>query len=270
MKNKSKLKFGGYFFKILLAVSIFIIFYIISRIIKSKVEKIKDKNKKMNKYSKILIVDFLTKLVSFIFIFAGLLIGLGLLGFNLSTIIVVLASIGLAFALCLKDLLSKAVAGVAIISMGYYKLGDLIVIGKDMGYVTEFDLLNTVITTQRNIPIRLPNNTIFDSVFSNLSKNSNVYAESQVCISNLNTNINYTNLFKQLKERIEKLDFVKDGLTKSKILDISMNGTKVSIQANVDPQDYPKKLNQLQLTVRDFFSENNILLCDNSYMKYIK
>ncbi len=270
MKNKSKLNFRGYFFKILLALGIFIIFYIISRIVKSKVEKIKDKNERLNKYSKILIVDFLTKLVSFIFIFAGLLIGLGLLGFNVSTILVVLASIGLAFALCLKDLLSKAVAGVAIISMGYYKLGDLIIIGKDMGYVTEFDLLNTVITTQRNIPIRLPNNTIFDSVFSNLSKNSELFAESQVCISNLNTNINYTNLFEKLTERIKKLDFVVNGETKNRIVDISMNGTKISVQAKITPEYYNRKLNQIQLTVRDFFSENNILLCDNSYMKYIK
>jgi small-conductance mechanosensitive channel len=258
-------KFVGFFKNVVIAISVFVIFYLISILLNKIFEKYIDKNDKLN-VSKSLFYDFIKKLINFGLMSAAFLFAAAQLGFNMGTIMVILGSVGLALALSMKDFLGQFIAGLVILSFQYYNVGDLIHIDQETGIVSGFNLLNTTLTTPQNIVIIIPNNDFMSKSFTNYSRNEFIFVGAEICISN-NAKADYENLIKKLEKEIKKIHYIENNETSIKLDSMAGPGTKILVQIRIKPANYVKAKKELHLVSRLFMEKENILLCDNYYIK---
>jgi small conductance mechanosensitive channel len=185
-----------YFFeyapRIIQAIGIVIFFYLLARYIKYKMlnyNGTKDGKSKNNEKDKIL-VDICAKLLYYLIIIIGSLSGLVLLGFNLSSLLVLFGSIGLAVALSLQNTLSNASSGMMILILDYYNLNDLVTIDKQTGIVNSFNLFTTTLKDSSGLLITIPNLSIVKGTLTNFTKNENITINITVSVSNSKNTIN--------------------------------------------------------------------------------
>ena len=141
---------------IFFAIIIFLFFYTIAKISLKNIEKInfnksneKNNNLKIPKpnkqdnenFSKIH-RKFIAELVFYIIIIIGIFFALSRIGFNVSSLLVILGTIGFAIAFGLQNLIQQIISGINILIFKYFNLGDLIKVKSDIGYVKQFNLIN--------------------------------------------------------------------------------------------------------------------------------
>lgn len=105
-----------------------------------------------------------------IWLFATLII-LELLGINTASILTVLGAAGLAIGLAMKDSLSNIAAGIMLVILRPYKLGDYIDCGSISGTIKEMGLFSTSLETVDGIFVAAPNSVIFGTPVKNYSRN---------------------------------------------------------------------------------------------------
>ena len=102
-----------------------------------------------------------------------LLIGiLGYLGIQTTTFAALLAAAGVAIGMAWAGLLSNFAAGVFLIVLRPFKVGDQIVVAGITGVVTEIGLFATTLNTPDNILTIIGNNKIFSDNIQNHSTNA--------------------------------------------------------------------------------------------------
>lgn len=107
---------------------------------------------------------------TFIWLFAFLII-LDLFGVNTASILTVLGAAGLAIGLAMKDSLSNIAAGLMLLILRPYKVGDYVDSGAASGTIEEMGLFTTTLKTVDGIFISAPNNAIFGGPVKNYSRN---------------------------------------------------------------------------------------------------
>ena len=91
-------------------------------------------------------------------------------GVNTTSIIAVLGAAGLAIGLALQGTLSNVAAGVMLLFLRPFKVGNWIEAANISGTVREIGLFTTVIDTFDNVYISVPNSTIWSSTIINHSR----------------------------------------------------------------------------------------------------
>ncbi len=97
------------------------------------------------------------------------LIIVSVLGFNSSSFLAVLASMGLAIGMALSGTLQNFAGGVMILILRPYRVGDFIEAQGVSGTVASISLFNTVVLTADKKTIYIPNNSISTSIINNYS-----------------------------------------------------------------------------------------------------
>ncbi|MCL2809687.1 MAG: mechanosensitive ion channel family protein, partial [Treponema sp.] len=105
-----------------------------------------------------------------IFIICTIMI-LNIFGFNTSSLLALLGAAGIAVGLALKDTLGNIAAGISLLFLGSYKIGEFIEFGSFNGTVKEINLFNTILETPDGIYISAPNSSIWGSPVRNFSRN---------------------------------------------------------------------------------------------------
>ena len=100
-------------------------------------------------------------------------------GVQTASIIAVLGAAGLAVGLALQGTLSNVAAGVMLLFLRPFKVGDYVEAGGASGTVKEVGLFNTELSTPDNVYIVVPNSSIFSREISNYSR----YATRRLDIS---------------------------------------------------------------------------------------
>lgn len=91
-------------------------------------------------------------------------------GVQTASIIAVLGAAGLAVGLALQGTLSNVAAGVMLLFLRPFKVGDYIEAGGASGTVKEVGLFNTELATPDNVYIVVPNSAIFSQDIANYSR----------------------------------------------------------------------------------------------------
>jgi small conductance mechanosensitive channel len=92
------------------------------------------------------------------------------LGFPTTSIVAIIGAATLAIGLALQDSLGNLAAGVVIIFLRPYRIGDYIETSDATGFVTEIQLFHTLLTTRDNKSIMVPNSDVLDNNIVNYSK----------------------------------------------------------------------------------------------------
>lgn len=251
--------------RIFIAVIIIIFFYILSKTIYYIITHIiKEKN-----VNKLILYDLIKRAIEKIIVFIGIACALVYLGMNLNTLLVVFGSIGFAIAISIQGTITQIVSGGIILFFDYFNVKDLIQVNNTLGFVSNFNLLNTTLTDYFGVEYIIPNTTVINGNFTNYFANKYILCKVFVTISNSNVNnINYKKLIKNLEETIiNECEYVAD--TKKvnvRIYDTSSFGTTILIVFLIENVNYFSAPFSARLIAREYLAKNNIVLLDESYL----
>ncbi len=115
------------------------------------------------------LVPFLSNLV-----FTGLLVlvllsAAGVVGINTTSFIAVLGAAGLAVALAFQSTLSNFSAGVLLLTLRPFRVGDTVEVGGVTGTVREIGIFLSTLATPDNVRVTVPNSSISGAIIKNFS-----------------------------------------------------------------------------------------------------
>lgn len=247
----------------LIAFIIFIVFYIIAKLIKMKYISYKDDKEIKNK----IFFEFIGNLLFYVIVIIGLIIALLHVGFSLSTVLVCLGSIGLAIALSLQTAITQLISGIFILFFNLFNINDIVEINDTKGYVKDFTLFKTTISDLSDIEIVIPNNNFLTNTYINYTKNKTIKYTFTVAIS-ANNKIDYNILISNLKNKI--ISTSKYCIDKNNIIvaidEIGTSGTKITLKVPINSIEMFYADIELKQIVRTVMADDNVLLLDNSYV----
>jgi len=97
---------------------------------------------------------------------------LNLFGVETTSVIAILGAAGLAIGLALQGTLSNVAAGVMILILRPFRLGDYVEAGGKAGTVKEIGLFRAELATPNNVFISVPNSAIISGAISNFSRHA--------------------------------------------------------------------------------------------------
>ncbi len=115
------------------------------------------------------VLSFAVQVVRVVVFMIGFIAVLQRLGVQTTSIIAVLGAASLAVGLALQGTLSNVAAGVMLLVLRPYRVGDLVNIGGNVGRVQRLDLFFTQIADANNVKIMAPNGKVFGDFILNLS-----------------------------------------------------------------------------------------------------
>ena len=115
------------------------------------------------------VLSFAVQVVRVVVILIGLVAVLQRLGVQTTSIIAVLGAASLAVGLALQGTLSNVAAGVMLLILRPYRVGDLVDINGAVGKVQRLDLFFTQMSDANNVKIVIPNSKVFSDTMRNLS-----------------------------------------------------------------------------------------------------
>ena len=136
------------------------------------------------------VLSFAVQVVRVMVFLIGFIAVLQRLGVQTTSIIAVLGAASLAVGLALQGTLSNVAAGVMLLVLRPYRVGDLVNIGGNVGKVQRLDLFFTQLSDANNVKIMAPNGKVFGDIILNLSGQKNRRMELKLGVGygdNLNT-----------------------------------------------------------------------------------
>lgn len=101
--------------------------------------------------------------------FVAVIVVLGCLGIEVTSLVAVLSVVGLAFSLALQGFLSNLAGGMQLLASHPFKPGDYVDAGGCSGTVEELGMFYTKLTTPDNRLVQLPNSTVASANIVNYS-----------------------------------------------------------------------------------------------------
>ena len=115
------------------------------------------------------LVPILAKTVRILVIIVTILAVLSQFGVETTSLVAVLGASALAVGLALQGTLSNVAAGVMLLILRPFKIGDAVSIGGTMGVVDEIGLFTTEMHSFDNIGISMPNSRVWGNEIQNLN-----------------------------------------------------------------------------------------------------
>jgi small conductance mechanosensitive channel len=150
--------------KLVAAILIFVIGWIIARLLKKMVGEITHKAK-MNPT----LGSFFTNLTFFTIMIFVFIAAIGKIGVQTTSFVALVGAAGLAIGLALQGSLSNFAAGVLILLFRPFNVNDTIQIGAISGKVHEIQIFTTILLSPDNKKIIIPNSKITSDVIINVT-----------------------------------------------------------------------------------------------------
>jgi small conductance mechanosensitive channel len=115
------------------------------------------------------VVSFVGGLVYFLILTFAVLAALAKFGIQTASFVAILGAAGFAVGFALQGSLGNFAAGVLILILRPFKVGDFIMGAGEAGSVKEIQLFTTVLATPDNVKIMIPNGKLFGDVIKNVS-----------------------------------------------------------------------------------------------------
>ena len=117
------------------------------------------------------LVRFILSLTYPLILLVAVVIALGVLGINTSSLVALLGAVFLAIGLALQDSLKNFAAGVMLIFYRPFQVGDYVRLPDSEGTVESISLVNTMLRTPDNLTIIIPNGKISADTIVNVTAN---------------------------------------------------------------------------------------------------
>jgi small conductance mechanosensitive channel len=115
------------------------------------------------------IVSFVGSLTYFLILTFAVLAALAKFGIQTASLVAILGAAGFAIGFAMQGSLSNFAAGVLILVLRPFRIGDFIMGAGEAGAVKEISLFTTVLATPDNVKIMVPNGKLFGDVIKNVT-----------------------------------------------------------------------------------------------------
>lgn len=115
------------------------------------------------------LVRFISNSVRWAALVLGVVAALSIFGIAPTSLAAVVGATGLAIGLALQGSLSNLAAGIMLLLLRPFKVGDVVNLAGQIGKVDDIELFNTKVDTLDNRRLVIPNGQIFGSVIENLT-----------------------------------------------------------------------------------------------------
>jgi small conductance mechanosensitive channel len=160
--------FTTYGIKVIGAIIILILGRIVAGFGRKTISRILEKSKTDQA-----IVSFVGNLIYFLILIFAVLAALAKFGIQTASFVAILGAAGFAVGFALQGSLANFAAGVLVLVLRPYKIGDIIESAGVTGAVKDIQLFTTVLATPDNIKIMVPNGKIFGDVIKNVTAYDN-------------------------------------------------------------------------------------------------
>ncbi len=107
----------------------------------------------------------------------------GIFGIQATFFVTILATMSFAVGMALQGSLGNFASGIIILIFKPYKIGDLVKLQEHVGEVVDIQIFNTIILTQDNRSIVIPNSIITSSPIENISGRGMIRVDLMVGVS---------------------------------------------------------------------------------------
>ena len=114
------------------------------------------------------IISFVGSLTYILILTFAILAALAKFGIQTASFVPILGAAGFAIGFALQGSLANFAAGVLILVLRPYRVGDVIQAAGELGKVKDIQLFTTVLATPDNIKIMVPNGKLFGDVIRNI------------------------------------------------------------------------------------------------------
>jgi len=166
-------------YKLILALAIVIASALIARSVKKTIKNSKSPLKKVDNT----LLPILSSVAGYlVYIIAGLFI-LDIFGVNTASLIALMGAAGLAIGLALKNTLSNIAAGIMLLVLRPFKVGDFVDASGTVGSVSEINLFTTIFKTNDGLYIASPNGKVWGGNIKNFTRNGKRRMDIVIVIS---------------------------------------------------------------------------------------
>ncbi len=142
-----------------------------SRILRSGIRKYMQRDRAINP-SQVYIVG---RIVHYLVLFFGLILALSTLGIKMTELAIVASALGIGVGLGLQSIVNNFVSGLAILFEKSLKVGDFIELANGLtGEVVEINMRATLIRTNDNVDILIPNADLVSGMVTNWTLEDNI------------------------------------------------------------------------------------------------
>ncbi len=202
------------------------------------------------------VVSFVGSFTYFLILIFAVLAALAKFGIQTASFIAILGAAGFAVGFALQGSLANFAAGVLILVLRPYKVGDYIEGGGVMGSVKEIQLFTTVLATPDNIKIMVPNGKIFGDVIKNVT----AYDTRRI---DLVVGIGYSSdiqmAYDVMMELIKKDDrILSDPAPQVALSELADSSVNFVVRPWVKKEDYWNVRFELTRKIKETFDQNDI------------
>lgn len=155
--------YGGH---MLGAFIILLIGYVAARIVRSIAEGVM-KRAKLD----LILINFISKIIYGLLMIFVVIAALNKLGVQTASLIAVLGAAGLAIGLALQGSLSNFAAGIMIIVLRHFRIGDVVTVNNVTGIVEDMNIFTTTLHTPTNERLVIPNSMLTSNILTNITAN---------------------------------------------------------------------------------------------------
>lgn len=179
---------------------------------------------------------FLSNIVRWTILAFVLVAVLNQFGVETTSIIAVLGAAGLAIGLALQGTLSNVAAGVMLLILRPFKVGDFVAAGSLSGTVVEIGLFTSELKTADGIYIMAPNSQIWNQVITNYGRNPTRRIDIQVGIA-YDDDIDVAQ--KALQDLMEKNELIlKDPAPMTMVMALADSSVNINMRCWANTGDY--------------------------------
>jgi small conductance mechanosensitive channel len=189
---------------------------------------------------------------------------LGFFGVQTTSLAALIAAAGVAIGMAWSGLLSNFAAGVFLIILQPFKVGDFVIAGGVMGTVEEVGLFVTSINTLDNIRNYVGNAKIFGDVIQNFSANAFRRVDLTAQLSH---GVDPHQAIAVLKAGLKKIrNVAADPEPSVEILTFNLAGPVLAVRPYCDNKDYWQVYFDTNMLIKDAFTTAGFSVPEQHYM----
>lgn len=157
--------------KMIVAILIFVIGFMIGRIYKTNIKKIMPSNIPIDASTR----TIFSNIGYYIILLISFFVALNVLGINLSSLALVAGALSVGIGFGLQNIVSNFISGIIIMFERSIKVGDYIELSNDIeGHVSDIQIRATTISTNSNIDVIVPNQNFVQNIVINWTMHDNI------------------------------------------------------------------------------------------------
>lgn len=202
------------------------------------------------------IQSFLDSILEIVIKFFIILFAAGTLGFEVSSLIGIMAAAAFAVGLALQGFLGNFAAGITIVFFKPYKVGDWVEISEKFGRVSSIQIFRTTIITPGQKTHIIPNGQVTDNIITNFSTQGHIRLE-------LSVSMPYSESFPKVREVImaalkSSPHILQDREPEIGIETYDSHNLILAVRPFINPDDYWEATFDTYQRIKAAFSEHGI------------